>query len=178
MQKKESLANGKKSAISSEKNDESSLSQRMPYKDKLLEFITVEVDTSKMDKETAKKSPKYKTSRVAVRYLASLAISGKVIPELVVEPPMEVKYNGEVIKTILDAKTANAKLIKDLNLKADNLGIKRHGLSEQERKNLSGILVGNNRLADSFSNELQDFTAEQYGQVELLQQQKKEMRSR
>lgn len=179
MKKNESLGNGnEKAALASAENGPEIIVNRMSLANKFLAFVVVEVDKSKMDKATAKKTPSYKPSTAAVRYLASLAVAGKVVPEFVVGNPYTKKYDGKVIRTKLEVKIANEKIIKDLNKKADELGIKRHNLSEQERKTLRDYLIGDNRLVDSFSNELQDFAAKHYGEVELLAEAKIAARSR
>jgi hypothetical protein len=167
MKKNESLGNGnEKAALASAENGPEIIVNRMSLANKFLAFVVVEVDKSKMDKATAKK------------YLASLAVAGKVVPEFVVGNPYTKKYDGKVIRTKLEVKIANEKIIKDLNKKADELGIKRHNLSEQERKTIRDYLIGDNRLVDSFSNELQDFAAKHYGEVELLAEAKIAARSR
>ena len=87
-----------------------------------------------------------KISPAAVRYLASLAVKGKIVPKVVGNPvpKKDIEYEGEIIKTRKDIIAGNTELLKRLSKKAKDLGIIGGSgiISKESQKEIKNFLTG------------------------------------
>ncbi|MEK6746999.1 MAG: hypothetical protein AABY33_08220 [Pseudomonadota bacterium] len=84
---------------------------------------------------------KHGVSPAAIRYLASLSITGNVVSEVVGTDVTDVKHNGNVIKTSKDIAIANTKLVDELNERAKQFKIITKGyISKKMRGHLKTFL--------------------------------------
>ncbi len=134
-----------------------------PEKDKESDFQSVAVNEDRLLAFVRKKG---QVSPAAVRYLASLAIAGEVVQDVIGMPAADVKYNGEIVKRREDIIQENKELIDQLNMKAEALGIiAKGGFAAKERP----ISKGTQEYLKKFltGESLGDIGGNAYSQVEL-----------
>lgn len=100
--------------------------------DKLLKFV---------------EGKEYKTNPAALRFLASVLIEGKVVPEVVgmPVPDTDTEYQGQVVKRREYTIEANRRLIANLSKKAAVLGIFKEDapISKEVEKRIENFLLRN-----------------------------------